>query len=36
MLDQMVADSESAGLYNLPDDAAFERLPAEGADQGER
>jgi excisionase family DNA binding protein len=28
LLDQMVADSEDAGLYDLPDDAPFERLPA--------
>jgi excisionase family DNA binding protein len=30
-LDQMVADAEDAGLYDLPDDVPFERLPAEGA-----
>jgi excisionase family DNA binding protein len=29
-LDQMVADSEEAGLYELPSDVPFERLPAEG------
>jgi hypothetical protein len=28
LLDQMVADSEEAGLYDLPGDAPFERLPA--------
>ena len=28
LLDQMVADSEEAGLYALPGDAPFERLPA--------
>jgi len=28
LLDQMVADSEDAGLYDLPDDVPFERLPA--------
>ncbi|MGH3272889.1 MAG: helix-turn-helix domain-containing protein [Streptosporangiaceae bacterium] len=27
VLDQMVADSEDAGLYGLPDDVPFERLP---------
>jgi excisionase family DNA binding protein len=26
-LDQMVADAEDAGLYDLPDDVPFERLP---------
>jgi excisionase family DNA binding protein len=29
-LDQMVADAEDAGLYNLPSDVPFERLPVEG------
>jgi hypothetical protein len=29
-LDQMVADAEDAGLYDLPSDAPFERLPVEG------
>jgi excisionase family DNA binding protein len=28
LLDQMVADSEEAGLYDMPADASFERLPA--------
>jgi excisionase family DNA binding protein len=28
LLDQMVADSEDAGLYDMPDEAPFERLPA--------
>jgi excisionase family DNA binding protein len=28
LLDQMVADSEDAGLYDLPGEAPFERLPA--------
>ena len=28
LLDQMVADSEDAGLYDLPSEASFERLPA--------
>jgi len=32
VLDQMVADSEAAGLYDLPEGASFERLPA-GNDQ---
>jgi excisionase family DNA binding protein len=32
LLDQMVADSEDAGLYDLPDDGLAERLPA-SADQ---
>jgi hypothetical protein len=32
----MVTDSETAGLYDLPDDPAFERLPAGSGDQGER
>ena len=32
LLDQMVADSEDAGLYDLPGDAPFERLPP-GDDQ---
>jgi excisionase family DNA binding protein len=27
LLDQMVADSEDAGLYDLPGEAPFERLP---------
>jgi len=36
VLDQMVADSESAGLYGLPDDAPFERLPVDGDNQGAR
>jgi excisionase family DNA binding protein len=27
LLDRMVADSEDAGLYDLPDEAPFERLP---------
>ena len=27
LLDQMVADSEDAGLYDLPAEASFERLP---------
>lgn len=35
LLDQMVADSESAGLYDLPDGTPFERLPT-GDDQGKR
>jgi hypothetical protein len=25
----MVADSEDAGLYDLPDEASFERLPVD-------
>jgi excisionase family DNA binding protein len=29
-LDQMVADAEDAGLYDLPPDVPFERLPPEG------
>jgi|HubBroStandDraft_3_1064219.scaffolds.fasta_scaffold09103_5 excisionase family DNA binding protein len=29
-LDQMVADAEDAGLYDLPSDVPFERLPVEG------
>jgi excisionase family DNA binding protein len=33
LLDQMVADSEDAGLYDLPGEAPFERLPASN-DQG--
>ncbi|WP_239406192.1 helix-turn-helix domain-containing protein [Frankia sp. Cj3] len=28
-LDQMVADAEDAGLYDLPTDMGFERLPAD-------
>jgi hypothetical protein len=36
VLDQMVADSETAGLYDLPDDTPFERLPANNGDQGKR
>jgi excisionase family DNA binding protein len=28
LLDQMVADSEEAGLYDLPADESFERLPS--------
>ena len=36
VLDQMVADSETAGLYDLPDDTPFERLPADNGDQGKR
>jgi excisionase family DNA binding protein len=28
-LDQMVADAEDAGLYDLPSDVPFERLPVE-------
>ena len=32
-LDQMVADAEEAGLYGLPPDVPFERLPVE--DDGE-
>jgi excisionase family DNA binding protein len=32
-LDQMVADAEDAGLYDLPPDTPFERLPAEDADK---
>jgi hypothetical protein len=28
LLDEMVADSEDAGLYDLPDDAPVERLSA--------
>ena len=28
-LDQMVADAEDAGLYDLPPDVPFERLPTE-------
>lgn len=32
-LDQMVADAEDAGLYDLPTDVPFERLPVE--DDGE-
>jgi hypothetical protein len=30
-LDQMVADAEDAGLYGLPSDVPFERLPIEGS-----
>jgi excisionase family DNA binding protein len=30
-LDQMVADAEEAGPYELPSDAPFERLPIEGS-----
>jgi excisionase family DNA binding protein len=30
VLDQMVADAEDAGLYDLPNDVPFERLPIEG------
>lgn len=30
-LDQMVADSEDAGFYDLPDDAPVERLPVDRA-----
>lgn len=35
-MDEMVRDAEDAGLYDLPEDAIFERLPAtdEGKDQG--
>ena len=29
-LDQMVADAEGAGLYDLPPDVPFERLSVEG------
>jgi excisionase family DNA binding protein len=29
-LDQMVADAENAGLYDLPAEVPFERLPIEG------
>ena len=29
-LDQMVADAEDAGLYELPTEVPFERLPIEG------
>jgi excisionase family DNA binding protein len=29
-LDQMVADAEDAGFYDLPDDAPVERLPSDG------
>jgi excisionase family DNA binding protein len=29
-LDQMVADAEESGLYELPSDVPFERLPVEG------
>jgi hypothetical protein len=36
VLDEMVADSESAGFYDLPDDTPFERLPDRGDDQGKR
>jgi excisionase family DNA binding protein len=36
VLDQMVADSETAGLYDLPDAPPFERLPADNGDQGTR
>lgn len=32
-LDQMVADAEDAGLYDLPDDVPIKRLPIE--DSGE-
>jgi excisionase family DNA binding protein len=32
LLDQMVANSQDAGLYDLPDDTPFERLPL-GDDQ---
>lgn len=32
LLDQMVADAEDAGLYDLPDETPFERLPR-GDDQ---
>ena len=32
LLDQMVADAEDAGLYDLPDEVPFERL-SPGADQ---
>ena len=32
VLDQMVADASDAGLYDLPDDVSFERLPVEGAE----
>jgi excisionase family DNA binding protein len=32
LLDQMVAESEDAGLYELPDEVPFERLPP-GEDQ---
>src|SRR6266851_1602274 len=32
LLDQMVADAEEAGLYDLPGEVAFERLPS-GDDQ---
>jgi hypothetical protein len=31
-LDQMVADAEDAGLYELPSDVPFERLPIEGGE----
>ena len=31
-LDQMVADAEDAGLYELPADVPFERLPVEAAE----
>jgi hypothetical protein len=27
LLDQMVTDSEDGGLYDLPDEVPFERLP---------
>jgi hypothetical protein len=30
-LDQMVRHAEEAGLYALPDDPPFERLPVEGS-----
>ena len=30
VLDQMVADASDAGLYDLPDDVPFERLPVDG------
>jgi excisionase family DNA binding protein len=32
-LDQMVADAEDAGLYELPDDVPFERLPVEDTEE---
>ena len=32
-LDQMVADAEDAGLYDLPSDVPFERLPVEGDEE---
>jgi excisionase family DNA binding protein len=36
VLDQMVADSDAAGLYDLADDTPFERLSADNGDRGKR